>query len=175
MALKVAIVGLWSETHDLAPWDDPAWEKWGLGWDSDVFRMDRVIEIHKAHEWEGFTPPDYVERLNMVPRLYLQEPHPGLPKAEIFPIAEVAKTTGDYFSSSVGYLMALAIHEGAEEIGIYGVAMEGHDEYGYQRPNMEYLVGLARGRGIKVHIPEQSPLCKYARQYGYTKGYGRFD
>lgn len=175
MGLKVAIVGLWSETHDLAPWDDPSWEKWGLGWDADVFQLDRVLEIHQEHDWEGWVPPDYVQRLNMVPRLYLQEPHPGLPNAEIFPIAEVAKTTGDYFSSSIAYLLALAIHEGAEEIGIYGVAMESGEEHGYQRPNVEYLVGFARGKGIKVHIPEQSPICKFGRQFGYTKGYGRFD
>jgi hypothetical protein len=175
MGLKVAVIGLWAETHGLAPWGDPAWEKWGLAWDREVFSMDRAFEIHLPREWKDNGIGDYIERLNMMPRLYLQEAHPDLPDAEVYPLAEVAKTTGDYFSSSIAYLMALAIHEGAEEIGLYGVAMEGHDEYGYQRPNMEYLVGLARGRGIKVHIPEQSPLCKYGRQYGYSTGYGRFD
>lgn len=78
-----------------------------------------------------------------------------------YPFDEVAKTTGYYWNSSIAYAMALAIHEGAEEIGVYGVDMKGDDEYGYQKPNMEYLVGLARGMGIKVHIPEQSPLCKF--------------
>lgn len=174
MGLKVAVIGLWTETHGLAHWDDPQWEKWGLAWDADVFRMDRAFEIHPASEWKGYVPKDYIERLGMLPRLYLAEPPPELPNAERFPIEEVAKTAGDYLSSSVAYLMALAIHEGAEEIGLYGVAMEGNDEYAYQRPNMEYLVGLARGRGIKVHIPEQSPLCKYSGQFGYSGRYGKF-
>jgi hypothetical protein len=174
VGLKVAVVGLWSETHGLAPWDDPAWEKWGLAWDHHAPRMDRVFEMHVTSEWKFYAPKDYVERLSALPCLYLQEPHPELPHARSFP-EEVEQTTGDYFSSSLAYLMALAIHEGAEEIGLYGVAMEAESEYRVQRPNMEYLVGLARGRGIKVHIPEQSPLCKFALQDGYTKRYGRFD
>lgn len=172
MALKVAIVGLWSGTHDLAPWDDPRWEKWGLAWDAYAPRMDRVFEIHDARQWKDYAPKDYIERLSMMPRLHLQEAHPELPAATVYPLAEVADSVGDYFSSSIAYLTALAIHEGAEEIGLWGVAMEGHDEYGYQRPNMEYLVGLARGRGIKVHVPEQSSLCKFNGQFGYSKRYG---
>lgn len=175
MGLKVAIVGLWSETRDLIPWDDPDWEVWGLAWDSEVFSMARAFEMHLPREWKDNGIADYVERLNMIPRLYLQEKCPAVIYGEPYPLKEVAKTTGDYFSSSMAYLMALAIHEGAEEIGVYGVAMEGYDEYSYQKPNMEYLVGFARGRGIKVHIPDASPLCKYKGQYGYSKGYGRFD
>jgi hypothetical protein len=34
-------------------------------------------------------------------------------------------------------------------------------EYKYQRPNLEYLIGFARGLGIEVYIPEQSSLCKF--------------
>ena len=34
-------------------------------------------------------------------------------------------------------------------------------EFAYQRPNMEYLIGLARGRGVDVYIPERSPLTKF--------------
>ena len=128
MGLKVAIVGLWTETHGLAHWDDPSWEKWGLAWDTEAFSMDRVFEMHLPREWKDNGISDYVERLSMMPRLYLQEPHPELPEAQVYPLAEVAKTTGDYFSSSIAYLMALAIHEGAEEIGLFGVAMEGHDD-----------------------------------------------
>lgn len=172
MGLKVAIIGLWSETHDLAPWDDNAWEKWGVTWDSDVFRLDRAFEIHPAQEWKGYAPKDYIDRLQMLPKLYLQHAHPELPNAIAFP-DEVEKTTGGGESSSVAYAMALAIHEGAEEIGLWGIAMEGRDEYGYQRENMCYLIGLARGKGIKVHIPEQSSLCKYSGQFGYVGRYGR--
>lgn len=57
--------------------------------------------------------------------------------------------------------MALAIHEGAEEIGLWGVDMKDGEEYAYQRPNMEYLIGLAEGNGIGVFIHPDSSLCKF--------------
>ena len=48
------------------------------------------------------------------------------------------------------YMLALAIYEGVDKVGIWGVDLHCDSEYSYQRPNMEYLIGLARGRGMKV-------------------------
>lgn len=166
MGLKVAIIGLSPTTHDLAPFDDPEWEKWGLPWDEGYWaQMDRLFEMHDLRllkSEHSKRKAGYFERLEdcWVP-LYLQESTPELPSARRYPFEQVAKVTGAYWNSSIAYAMAMAIYEGAEEIGIYGVDMAGDDEYGYQKPNMEYLVGLARGRGIKVTIPEASPLCKF--------------
>lgn len=108
---------------------------------------------------ESRRPKDYEQRLSLCNRLYMQEQY--FPFAEKYPFEEVASTTGDYFNSSISYLLALAIHEGATEIGIWGVDMSAGEEYGYQKPNCEYLIGLARGKGIPVYIPEVSPLCKF--------------
>lgn len=168
--MKVAIVGL-SPSHTLAPWNDPAWQKWGLGWDVNAPRMDRVFEMHD--DWREVQVKGYESRLRDCPRLYMQRAY--LPHATVFPFDEVAQDVGDYWNSSLAYALSLAIHEKAEEIGLYGIDMKGDDEYGYQKPNMEYLIGLARGRGIKVHIPEQSPLCKYVNPINldYAGRYGR--
>lgn len=157
MVLKVAIVGLASSTHSDAPWFDDTWEKWGLPWDDKGWPfMARHFEMHdqrlldSEHSKRG---PDYAERLKDCSRLYTQEN---------YPFGAVAKTIGQaYWNSSISYAMALAIHEGAREIAIYGVDMDGTDEYAYQRPNMEYLIGLARGQGIDVYIPKQSALCRF--------------
>lgn len=163
--MKVAIIGLAPNTHDLAPWDDPIWEKWGLPWDDKGWPlMSRHFEMHdirllkSAHSKrkEG-----YWLRLSELDRLYLQQPEESLPNAIVYPFDQVAQTTGHYWNSSIAYALAMAIHEGAVEIGIYGVDMDATDEYAYQRPNMEYLIGLARGKGIKVTIPDASPLCKF--------------
>lgn len=160
--MKVAIVGLSPSTHDLAPFGDPEWELWGLPWDGDWARFDRLFEMHdmrllkSAHSRRK---PDYFDRLKECGvTLYMQE---AWENAKAYPFDEVAKTTGYYWNSSIAYAMALAIHEGAEEIGVYGVDMKADDEYGYQKPNMEYLIGLASGKGITVHIPDDSPLCKF--------------
>lgn len=182
--MKVAVVGLSPTTHHLAPWRDASWEKWGLPWDSEaaVSVMSRCFEMH---DWRLLTgphskrKPSYFDLLRDLPRLYLQAEQAEIPNAEAYPFERVASVIGrPYWNSSISYAMALAIAEGAEEIGIWGVDMAGDDEYGYQRPNMEWLVGVAEGRGIKVHIPEASPLCKYqhgAKFYNHVPHYaGRY-
>lgn len=166
MGLKVAVVGLSPTTHSLAPWGDDDWEVWGLPWDEGYWpMMDRLFEMHDRRLLLGQhskRPADYIYRLRecWVP-LYMQEKEFDIPASRRYPFESVEKVTGAYWNSSIAYAMAMAIYEGAEEIGVYGVDMAGDDEYGYQKPNMEYLVGLARGKGIKVTIPDESPLCKF--------------
>lgn len=166
MGLKVAIVGLSPTTHGMAPWGDDSWEIWGLPWDEGHWAlMDRLFEMHDIRLLTGQhsrRKSDYLDRLQecWVP-LFMQEQYDEVPCSRRYPFEVVARTTGAYWNSSIAYAMAMAIHEGAEEIAVYGVDMAGDDEYGYQKPNMEYLVGLARGKGIKVTIPDESPLCKF--------------
>ena len=171
MGLKVAIVGLASSTHDDAPWGDPSWEKWGLPWDDKGWHcMARHFEMHDQRLLDGphsKRSADYAERLKECENLYTQEN---------YPFEAVAETIGQaYWNSSIAYAMALAIHEGARDIAIYGVDMDGTDEYGYQRPNMEYLIGFARGQGVNVYIPKQSALCRFEPKgikfYGYNPTY----
>ena len=165
MGLKVAIIGLSPTTYYEAPWDKPEWEKWGLPWDDKGWtKMSRHFEMHDMRLLKSIhskRKEGYWERLNDYQRLYLQDCEPTLPNAYKYPYKSVSEDVGDYWNSSIAYALAMAIHEGAEEIGIYGVDMTGMDEYGYQKPNLEYLIGLARGRGIKVTIPDKSPLCKF--------------
>ena len=67
-------------------------------------------------------------------------------------------------------MLALAIQEGFEKIGIYGVDMAQDSEYGHQRPSCEYFVGIARGRGIQVEVAEKSDLLKAPYLYGAEEG-----
>ncbi len=75
-----------------------------------------------------------------------------------------------------------ALHYGLGEceIALYGIDVSPDDEWSYQRACIEYLVGIAIGKGIKVTIPESSALLKFHDQfikYGacnveYTGRYG---
>ena len=157
MGLKVAVVGLASSTHGDAPWADPSWEKWGLPWDDKGWPfMARHFEMHDLrllHSEHSRRQTGYFDRLKDCEQLYTQDN---------YPFEAVAESIGQaYWNSSIAYIMALAIHEGATEISLFGVDMDGGDEYAYQRPNMEYLVGVARGKGIKVTIPACSAVCKF--------------
>lgn len=162
--MKVAIIGMSPSCAD-APWNRRTWEKWGLPWHNGYWkRCDRLFEMHDLrllNSQHSTRPKDYLDRLALadVP-VWMQDDY--LPNSIAYPFEKVAKSIGAaYWNSSIAYAMALAIHEKADEIGIWGVDMQGSDEYGYQKPNMEYLVGVARGKGIKVTIPNSSPLCKF--------------
>lgn len=113
--------------------------------------------------------------------VYFLEPRPEVPEARVFPIKEAmdyfstdGRTPMRYFTNTISYMIGLAIMEGFEEIGIWGVDMmmgggQG-SEYGWQRPSCEFFLGFARGKGIKVYIPDESDLLKCAYPYGYSVG-----
>lgn len=69
-------------------------------------------------------------------------------------------TKEPYLSSSIAYEIALAIHERFEEIHLYGVDLNTESEYAWQKPGVEYLLGVAAGRGIKVLLPDNCPLLR---------------
>lgn len=102
----------------------------------------------------------------------------------------------DYFTNTVSWMVALAIYEHhlgrmhhepetaprrpVEHIGMWGVDMAQHNsaysatnagpfasEYARQRPSVEYWIGVAEGRGIKLTIPPQSDILKTACLYGF--------
>jgi hypothetical protein len=101
-------------------------------------------------------------RMAKVP-VYMLDKQDDIAQSVRYPIEEVTKLIGKatskptpYLESSIAYMLALAILEGVDRVGIWGVDLHCESEYAYQRPNLEYLIGLARGRGIKVFIPPQS-------------------
>lgn len=152
---QVAIVGLSPTSHDDAPWDDPEWEIWGLPWDPGYWRRyDRHFEMHdwSLAQSRGL---EYIDNLMECPRLYMQERY--VPNATKYPLEDVIDTIGrDYFNSSPAYMFALALHECVDRIGLWGVDLAIDTEYAYQRPNMEWLIGLAEGQGVDVVIPNSA-------------------
>ncbi len=115
-------------------------------------------------------------RMSKVPVVML-DAQPDIKMSVRYPIEEVTKLIGKtangtpYLESSIAYMMAMAILElkSGDKIGIWGVDLHCDSEYAYQRPNLEYLIGLARGRGIKVIVPPQSALLSH--QSGVPYGY----
>lgn len=181
---KVALVGSASASLHRVPWQDMDLEIWGLGW-RKMKRCDLYFEMHTLDlSKRGALPPNYLQYLSQLGApIFLQAINQNIPNSLRYPIEEVIKrlgpgldpnANGDYFSSSIGYMLAYAILLGVDEIQIYGIDLLCDDEYGYQRPNAEYLIGVARGLGIKVLIPEESALCKFDHRYGYEEppGFG---
>jgi hypothetical protein len=180
---KVAIIGrCWSTRAD-APWNNPDWELWTLAWDP-VPVTHRIFETHQNFRMYYGNEEDgafHVGGLRMakVP-VYMLERHDDIPQSVRYPIEAITELVGKtrngtpYLESSIAYMMAQAILEGVDRVGIWGVDLHCQSEYAYQRPNLEYLIGLARGKGIKVFIPPYSALLTHAHgvPYGYWEATG---
>jgi hypothetical protein len=100
-----------------------------------------------------------------------------IPGSTLYPIQDIIDAYDvnsknmKWFTTSFGYMMALAIHLGQfEEIHYYGFEMSSQEEYGHQRACAVFWTGVAIGRGIHIVEPEG---CKLLGQsdvlYGYDK------
>lgn len=172
---KVAIIGTAPSSRDLAPYQDPSWEIWSLSnrvVTDQLPRWDRHFELHPLSQFERDPEArpyvDWMHRLDGSKPIYLQDiaSHPGIKGAVQFPYGPLLEVHGKYFTSTIAWQIALAIHEGVDEIGLWGIDLMLQDEYAHQRPCVEKLVGFAEARGIKVTIPSQSSLCKPQLAYG---------
>lgn len=180
---SIAIIGKCSSTRMDAPLTDSNWEKWALAWDLLPVH-DRFYEVHA--NWRNFLNNEndagaHVRWLkcSKVP-IYMRQAEDDIPMSRAFPFDGIGDligrniVTGDpYIESSIAFMMAHAIYENEignkiDRIGLWGIDMHVDSEYGYQKPNMEYLIGFARGRGIKVWVPPQSALLNpaFSRPYG---------
>ena len=168
---RVAIVGYANTSRHLAPFDDPRYEIWGL---NQLYRFipraDRWFEIHTEYNEAVVEGTDYEAWVRTCPvPLYMTHGFEHIPNAVRFPIEEAMARFGDYFTSTIAYMFALAIMEGFEEIAVYGIDLVVHGEYLFEKPCAEYYLGYAMARGVTVRIPEASALLKQTHRYGYQK------
>jgi len=166
--LKVAIIG-YAMGREKAPYGDAGWEIWGINeihkFD-DVTRLDLLLDIHPRTTTDRFEYHKEFLRTTETPILMLED-YEDYPASEAFPIADITARFGTYFTNSISYLIALAILRGATEIGLYGVDMASDEELAVQMPSCEYFIGIARGLGIVVDVPEESDMLQCPGLYGY--------
>ncbi len=158
---KIAIVGGSPSSENLAPFADESWQIWVHGNQFDRHQRRRVSRIFEIHDDLSEHPPQYAKWIAdkqipmIVGRLFpIQAPH-----ITVFPFDDANQLMGEHLTSTPAYMMALAILEGATDIGIYGVdmAVDSH-EYFYQRPAMYAWIAYAKALGIVVTIPKESSL-----------------
>ena len=166
---KMAIVGFAASSKDLAPYDDPTWEIVGLNQlYRHIPRADRWFEIHREWNDHVVEGTDHQKWLAEAPiPIYMVDRVPGIPNSVRYPIERVMQGHLDYFTSTVAFAIALAIQEGFQEIGLWGIDLIVGDEYFYQKPCAEFWIGVAHGKGITVTLPKTTALCKQTYRYGY--------
>jgi hypothetical protein len=176
---KVAILGTAPSSRLLAPFGDPSYTIWGSspgnmgdpGSNPSAFPRlpDAWFEIHSNLLWpeyQSYGIP-YVKWLNEKSFPLMAIDKSLFPRAQLFPWRELVREFGPYFfTSTFAWMAAFALHQGAKEIGFFGVDMSSKDEYITQRPGGHYFITLAKQRGIKLNIPNESDLIQPPPLYG---------
>lgn len=179
---KVCIVGYAENSRHLAWFNDPDTEIWGV---NQLYRFipraDRWFQIH--HDWQDAakwaTGANLVEWITEARcPVYMIDRQPDMPMTLPFPKEWVKQQLGshEYFTSSIAMMLALAIAEGFEHIGIYGIDLIVGREYQFEKACVEYYLGMAHAKGIEYHLPENAALLWQSHTYGYEKepNYGFF-
>lgn len=175
---KVAIVGYAPTSRGKAPFTDPEFEIWGVNElyllipkdEEGAPRLDVLFEIHD-YQWltQKERNPNHLKWLqeNQKIPVFMVSHYDDIPMSFPYPKDEIVAEFGTYFTNSISWMIALAVKVGFKEIHIYGVDMATDTEYGGQRPSVEFFLGVAYGRGVKIFIPPQCDLLKCLHLYGF--------
>ena len=133
--------------------------------------VDVLFELHP--NFNDLRPELLPWAIEHQPKIYMPEKHPELQNSVAYPREEITERFGPYFTSTIAYMVALAITEEPEFIGVYGVDMATAGEYYDQRPCCEFLLGIAAGMGIEIGIPKSSALLKSPWIYGFDNSHAK--
>lgn len=155
--------------HMLAPWDEEGWEFWGLNlgpvrWsEPPLEHYQRWFQLHpprylKVHYPEGIEELARLWGRKRGIRLYMDKHYRAYPDSERYPREEIELLTprGYYHTSSMDWMLALAIHEGFRRIICAGFCFttfpltNGEPLSG--RPCFEYWCGVADGHGVELQV-----------------------
>ena len=176
-AREIALLGYAEETRGLVDALPADVEIWGINAAHYFLKRPAHVwfQLH-PRDWAtgggeptGYygRPKEHFEWLRLFEgTLYLLEPNPELPKALLFPRAEICREFGrEYLTSTFAYQMALVLYEHLHgrpvgRLYIYGINLTATEEYAHQRPCAEYWLGRLEQAGIQVTIPAASSLLK---------------
>ena len=172
---KVALIGASMLGDDPPPLDDQTWEVWGCNslWRKHLdkkgqFRADRWFEMHPM---SAQTEQELLDIADCPVPLYVLEEQPHLPHAVVYPFDLIEERFSErhYFTVTFAYQIALALSEGFKEIGLFGVELyQGSTrERRVEWPCLTYWMGLARGLGVTLTLPNYSKLLWHEHLYGY--------
>ncbi len=161
---KLCIIGC-GLSHKKAPYGDDSYEIWSLN-EFEPPRYDIMFELHPM-EVQNERELEFL--MNCEKPVYVLSETPLVPNGIEFPLDEILKQSWaiEYFTCTMAYQIAYAIHLGFEEIQLWGLNMD----YGSPREKtvesacIQYWVGIAKGKGIKVKWDENPANWRW--KYGY--------
>ena len=165
---KIVLLGTAQASMNLAPFGGD-WEIWSCSPGTyHVPKIDRFFELHRYEPGQPWFSEGYCEFLkNFDGPVMMTAPVEAVKNCTLLPYEELVAKYGPYFfTSSLAWMLAMAIEEGADKIALYGVDMAATTEYHDQRMGCQYFALLARSMGIEVGVPPESDLLRPAPLYG---------
>ena len=153
MTRKVIIVGLGD--HPETPFNDDGWEVWATAQHDDM----NCTRFYQVHTGPGI-PDNELGRDLPAPLYCYDRTHLLADELRDYPLQEAINLTQGYLECSIAYMLAHAILEGVSAIHLARIGCPFDAHHIYQRSNLEYLIGIARAKGITVTVQENSELLK---------------
>lgn len=166
MKKKVAILGC-GRSKDKAPYDNDEYEIWSLN-EMSALRFDRHFELHPV-DVQNEREIEWLTNCEKPIYVLSKKDMPFIKNAIEYPLDDILAQPWAirYFTCTMAYEMALAIHLGYEKIELWGLNMdEGSPrERTVESACLQYWCGIATGKGIKVRWSEHPGFNRY--DYGY--------
>lgn len=102
---------------------------------SGELKRDSVVDNLNLRKYPVFTP-------------YLEE---GVKNSKRYPLEKIKERYEFlYFKSTIAFMLAYAALKGYSEVHFYDVFASGSLEWVFERPAVEYWIGVLKGQGAKV-------------------------
>ena len=150
--MKIAILAKGPTLKDFGGEFD---EVWGLNQLGKSHDLDKLFVMDDLKARMPYWDPELPEWLKTYEKPFLtSRAYPEWSTAQRFPIEAVCRhfgvPLGMSFYSSVDYMLALAIYQGAKEIHLFGVDCSDPKREETVRVGIALWIGVAMGRGIRV-------------------------
>lgn len=158
-------------------------EVWGINAVGGVLMCDRIFHMDDVRVQETrakAAPESNIARMLEWVRVHpgpviTSRAHPDYPGLVEFPLGAVLNEFRHaYFNSTAAYAVAYAVHLGVKKISLFGIDYTYPNAHQAEkgRACVEFWLGMATARGIKVMIPKESTLMdalhtEADRLYGY--------
>lgn len=172
-AEQLCLLGSAPSSLRLAPYGNMNWAMCGCspGVYGVAPRVEAWVELHRYEPGQPWFSPEYCQFLANFPGpVWMAEKRPEIPNSIELPLTDlIVKYSPYFFTSSLAYMMAMAIECGFKRIGLFGVDMAAASEYKDQRLGCQYFAIIAKAHGIEVGVPPESDLFRPSPLYGVSE------
>lgn len=163
---------LWSLNNIYGAFPDIRWAAW-----FELHVIERRLGTYYRRGMPNYpisgeqTVEEYLKAIDALDcPVFMQKRWKIIKDSRVFPFKRIMDKYGSYMGCSFAWMLPYAMDIEVEEVGYFGISLTGN-EYYYQRPSVEYLMGRAEERGIKQFIHKSSDLLQANYIYAYKEDF----